>query len=106
MFRPDDTGAQTDDEATVPADLAASWRSAETQLFGAVLDLPDLYRHVVAMVGDTVDRLRRLGPSTAALLNAAPHRRRTGQRQPRGSRAGRADRPGPRGSRRPRAAAP
>ena len=72
MFRPDDTGAQTNDEATVPADLAASWRSAETQLFGAVLELPDLYRHVVAMVGDTVDRLRRLGPSTAALLNAAP----------------------------------
>jgi hypothetical protein len=72
MFGPDDAGGEADDEPTVPAELAASWRSAETQLFGAVLDLPDLYRGVVAMVGDTLDQLRRLGPTPTALLNAAP----------------------------------
>lgn len=72
MFRSDDARDPTEGEPTVPADMADSWRTAEAQLFGALLDVPELYRGVVAMVGDTVDRLRRLGPSTAALLTAAP----------------------------------
>ena len=72
MFRSDDSGDLEEDEPTIPADMVDSWRTAEAQLFGALVEVPELYRGVVAMVGDTVDRLRRLGPSTGALLNAAP----------------------------------
>ena len=72
MCRSDDSGDLEEGEATVPADMADSWRTAEAQLFGALLEVPELYRGVLAMVGDTVDLLRRLGPSTGALLNAAP----------------------------------
>lgn len=72
MSRSGDGGDLAHDEPTVPAELADSWRTAEAQLFGALLAGPVGYRGAVAMVGDTVDRLRRLGPSTVALLNAAP----------------------------------
>ena len=58
--------------------------AAEAQLLGAMLELPDLYRDVVAMVGDTVDRLRRLGPSTARPAERRADRRRTGPRRARG----------------------
>lgn len=72
MRSSDADGDLTDDEPTVPAETAESWRRAETQLFAALLDGPELYRGVIAAVGDTVNRLRLLGPSTAALLTAAP----------------------------------
>lgn len=72
MLGSDEAGDGAAGEPTVPAAMADSWRSAEAQLFGAVLNVPELYRGVVSLVGDTVGRLRRLGPSTAALLDVAP----------------------------------
>ena len=72
MFGFGDSGDLEEDAATVPAAMADSWRAAEAQLFGAVLEVPELYRSVVALVADTVDRLRQVGHSTEALLNAAP----------------------------------
>jgi hypothetical protein len=75
MFRSDESGERTEDLAAdapgVPAVTAASWRSAETQLFSTLMSRPDLYRGVIVLVGATADRLRRLGPSTNALLDAA-----------------------------------
>lgn len=72
MCRSDESRRPAEDEATVPASTAASWQSAETQLFGALVSRPDAYRGVIEMVGATVDRLRALGPSSAALRDAAP----------------------------------
>lgn len=75
MSRPD----QTDDPASlpgtaepdVPALTAAAWREAETTVFTGLLGWPDLYQSVVSAVGATVSRLRTLGSSTRALLDAA-----------------------------------
>jgi hypothetical protein len=72
MSECDDGGDLAEDDPAVPAELAESWRTAEAQLFEALLNGPDFYRGAVAIVGDIVDRLRRLGPSTTALLEAAP----------------------------------
>lgn len=72
MYRPAESSGPDGDEPAVPPATAASWRTAETQLFGPLLNQPDLYRIVVVLVGDTLGRLRRLGPSTAALRDAAP----------------------------------
>lgn len=72
MFRSDESQGPAEDEPTVPAVTAASWRTAETQLFGALWNRPDLYRGVIVLVGATVDRLRALGTSRAALRDAAP----------------------------------
>jgi hypothetical protein len=58
-------------EPPVSPAVAASWRTAEDQLFGPLANQPDLCRVVVALVGDTLTRLRRLGPSPAALNDAA-----------------------------------
>jgi hypothetical protein len=58
-------------EPPVSPVAAASWRTAEDQLFGPLANQPDLCRVVVVLVGDTLARLRRLGPSTAALNDAA-----------------------------------
>lgn len=75
MFRSDASDVQRGDlpvdQAGVPAAVAASWRTAETQVFTALLGRPDLYQAVVALVGATVHRLRQLGPSTGALVAAA-----------------------------------
>jgi hypothetical protein len=75
MFRSDESDAQAADlaadEAGVPAGAAASWRTAEAALFTDLLSRPDLYQSVIVLVGATVARLRRLGPSTRALLAAA-----------------------------------
>jgi hypothetical protein len=51
--------------------LAASWRAAESELFTGLLQRPDIYQDVVALVRATLDRLRGLGPSPDALLDAA-----------------------------------
>jgi hypothetical protein len=64
-------GGLSPDEPDVPENTAASWRTAETQLFSALLSRPDLYQDVTVLVGLTVDRLRRLGPTTTALLEAS-----------------------------------
>lgn len=72
MSKSDHVGDPTEDEPAVPAELADSWRTAEAQLFGALLSGPDIYRSAIAVVADTVERLRRLGSSTVALRNAAP----------------------------------
>jgi len=72
MSRSEGSGDPAEDEPTVPAELAESWRTAEARLFGALLNGPDFYQAAVAVVGETVDRLRLLGPSTTALRNAAP----------------------------------
>jgi len=75
LFRSGATGEPADglavDEPGVPVVTAASWRTAETQLFAALTGSPDVYQGVVLQVGATVNRLRRLGPSTSALLDAA-----------------------------------
>lgn len=71
MFRSAGSDGPEGDEPPVPPATAASWRTAETQLFGPLVNQPDLYRVVVVLVGETVGRLRRLGPSTAALSDAA-----------------------------------
>ncbi len=59
------------DPPGVPGPTAASWRQAESELFSGLLQRPDVYQEVVALVGATVDRLRGLGPTAAALLDAA-----------------------------------
>ncbi len=58
-------------EPCVPPPTAASWRESETALFTGLLARPDLYQSVITAVGATVSRLRALGPSTRALLDAA-----------------------------------
>lgn len=64
-------GPSGGDPAGVPGPTAASWRQAESELFSGLLQRPDVYQEVVALVGATVDRLRGLGPTAAALLDAA-----------------------------------
>jgi hypothetical protein len=64
-------GGLSPDEPVVPAETAALWRTVETRLFAALVSRPDLYRDVTMLVGTTVDRLRRLGPTTSALLEAS-----------------------------------
>jgi hypothetical protein len=75
MFRSEESEQQggdlADAEPRVPAATAASWQTAETQVFTALLSRPDVYQSAIAVVGATVDRLRLLGPSTRALLDAA-----------------------------------
>lgn len=71
MFGSGASGDLAPDEPGVPAATAASWRTAEAQLFSALTSRPDLYQGVVLQVSATVNRLRRLGPSTSALLDAA-----------------------------------
>jgi hypothetical protein len=64
-------GPPNGDRAGVPEPSAASWRQAESELFSGLLQRPDVYEEVVALVGATVDRLRGLEPTAAALLEAA-----------------------------------
>jgi hypothetical protein len=64
-------GPQGGDQPGVPGPTAASWRQAESELFSGLLHRPDAYQEVVALVGATVDRLRELRPTAAAMLNAA-----------------------------------
>lgn len=72
MFHSAQSGAPESDGSPVAPATAASWRNAEAQLFEPLALQPDLYRVVVVLVGETVGQLRRLGPSTAALRDAAP----------------------------------
>ena len=58
-------------EPVVPAAMATSWRAAEAELFTVLLGRPDVYEAVIVLVGATADLLRRLGPSTRALQDAA-----------------------------------
>jgi hypothetical protein len=74
MFRSDEFEQVPDDlvpDDLVPPATAASWRTAEAELFTSLLSRPDVYQGAIALVGATVDRLRPLGPTTRALLDAA-----------------------------------
>jgi hypothetical protein len=55
--------------AQVAPVLAAQWRQAQDRLFGSLVMQPELYERVVLVVAATMDRLRELTPSTAALLS-------------------------------------
>jgi|GEM_PF-3168829 len=55
----------------VPPAVAAAWRASEAQLYGSLVWDPDLYQRVVTLVGQVVERLRRLGPSSEELRRAA-----------------------------------
>jgi hypothetical protein len=55
----------------VPEVLAARWQQAQGQLFGILSMQPELYERVVLVLASTMDRLRELTPTTAALLAAA-----------------------------------
>lgn len=55
----------------VPLRTSSSWQQAEATLYPAIIGHPELYPRVLTVVGLTVDRLRRLGPSTGALLAVA-----------------------------------
>ena len=55
----------------VPEAVAAAWRASEAQLYGSLVWDPDLYQRVVTLVGQVVERLRRLGPSSEELRRAA-----------------------------------
>jgi hypothetical protein len=72
MCRPAESNAAATGAQSVPAMTADSWRTAEAGLFEPLLNRPDLYERVIGLVGITVDRLRRLGPTTSRLLDAAP----------------------------------
>ena len=65
---PDLPGA---DDEPVPTLLAAAWEQAEARLYPTVLESPELYQRIVALVRSTADHLRLLGPGTSALVAAA-----------------------------------
>lgn len=71
--RPDERAGLLRDDDPVPMVLTSSWDQAEAKLYPAVTTRPDLYQRVLTIVARTVERLRGLGPSTAALLAAADH---------------------------------
>ena len=64
-------GAPDPDDGPAPTLLTAAWQQAETRLYPAVMDRPDLYQRIVRLVRLTADSLRPLGPGTTALVAAA-----------------------------------
>ncbi|MEO6821736.1 MAG: hypothetical protein ABI468_04580 [Candidatus Nanopelagicales bacterium] len=62
------TGDQPIAVPAVPVVLATRWAQAQAQLFGVLSMQPELYERVVLVLAATMDQLRELAPTTAALL--------------------------------------